>query len=115
MGLFQKISEGLRKTRSGMMNSIHSMLHAFGKIDEELFEELEELLIMGDVGVNTAEKICEELRARVKKENIRDPQQINELLRDTISEMLGEPEPLKLGTRPSVILVALTKPTMTMR
>lgn len=105
MGLFQKISEGLKKTRSGMMRSIQSMLHAFGKIDDELFEELEELLIMGDVGVTTAEHICTELRTRVKKQGVRDPQQIMTLMQEIVAEMLGDAEPLQLNTRPSVILV----------
>ena len=66
MGFFQKISEGLKKTRSGMMSAIRSMLSGFSRIDDELYDELEELLIMGDVGVPTAERICTELRAQVK-------------------------------------------------
>ena len=65
MGLFSKIKEGLKKTRNAVMGQIDSMLKYFTKIDEELFEELEELLVMGDVGVPTAEKICDELRDRV--------------------------------------------------
>ena len=73
MGLFSKIKEGLKKTRKAVMGQIESMLRSFTKIDEELFEELEELLVMGDVGVPTAQKICEELRVRVKKEGITDP------------------------------------------
>ena len=65
MGFFDKIKAGLKKTRENISSQIHSMLHAFTKIDEELFEELEELLVMADVGVNTAEHICDTLRARV--------------------------------------------------
>ena len=68
MGLFKKIKDGLKKTREAVVNQIDSMLKSFTKIDEELFEELEELLVMGDVGVNTATKITDELRKRVKKE-----------------------------------------------
>ena len=88
MGLFSKIKEGLKKTRKAVMGQIESMLKSFTKIDEELFEELEELLVMGDVGVPTAEKICDELRHRVKKEGITDPADINGLLEDIITEML---------------------------
>ena len=70
MGFFDKIKAGLKKTRENISSQIHSMLHAFTKIDEELFEELEELLVMADVGVNTAERICDTLRARVKERGI---------------------------------------------
>ena len=68
MGLFSKIGEGLRKTRGSLMNSVNSMLKAFGKVYDELFEELEEILIAGDVGINTASRICEELRRRAKEQ-----------------------------------------------
>ena len=68
MGLFQKIKEGLKKTRDGVVGQIDSMLKSFTKIDEDLFEELEELLVMGDVGVSTAEDICDKLRKKVKEQ-----------------------------------------------
>lgn len=105
MGLFAKIKEGLRKTRESMSASVTSMLNSFTKIDEELFEELEELLVMGDVGVPTAERICEELRKRVKDQGVTDPAQINGMLREIIADMLRGGEELKIGTKPSVILV----------
>lgn len=105
MGLFSKIKEGLKKTRKAVMGQIESMLKSFTKIDEELFEELEELLVMGDVGVPTAEKICDELRHRVKKEGITDPADINGLLEDIITEMLEGGEELEISTSPSIILV----------
>lgn len=105
MGLFSKIKEGLKKTRNTVMGQIDSMLKSFTKIDEELFEELEELLVMGDVGVPTAEKICEKLRERVKKEGIKDPAMINALLEEIIAEMLSGGEELDLSTTPSIILV----------
>ena len=73
MGLFQKIKEGLKKTRDSIVGQIDSMLKSFTKIDEELFEELEELLVMGDVGLPTAQRICEELRKSVKQEGVKDP------------------------------------------
>ncbi len=105
MGLFSKIKEGLKKTRNAVMGQIDSMLKSFTKIDEELFEELEELLVMGDVGVPTAQKICEELRERVKKDGIKDPAMINSLLEQIISEMLSGGEELDVSTSPSIILV----------
>ena len=105
MGLFAKIKEGLRKTRESMSASVTSMLSSFTKIDEELFEELEELLVMGDVGVPTAERICAELRKRVKDQGVTDPAQINGMLREIIADMLRGGEELKIGTKPSVILV----------
>ena len=105
MGLFSKIKEGLKKTRKAVMGQIESMLKSFTKIDEELFEELEELLVMGDVGVPTAEKICDELRHRVKKEGITNPEDINGLLEEIITEMLEGGEELDISTTPSIILV----------
>lgn len=69
------------------------------------FEELEELLVMGDVGVPTAEKICKELRERVKKEGIKDPSEITSLLKEIIADMLRGGEELDLATSPSIILV----------
>lgn len=105
MGLFAKIKAGLKKTRENMSNSVHQMLHSFTKIDEELFEELEELLVMGDVGVATAGHICEDLRQKVKQRGVRDPEGIFDLLRETVAEMLAGGEALRADTRPSVVLV----------
>ena len=105
MGLFSKIKEGLKKTRNAVMGQIDSMLKSFTKIDEELFEELEELLVMGDVGVPTAQKICDELRKRVKKQGVTDPSRINGLLEEIITEMLAGGEELDISTSPSIILV----------
>ena len=105
MGFFNKIKEGLKKTRDAVIGQIDSMLKSFTKIDDELFEELEELLVMGDVGVPTAEKICEELKKRVKKEGIKNPNEIHRLLEETVSDMLRGGEELDLSTIPSIILV----------
>lgn len=105
MGLFSKIKEGLKKTRDGVVGQINSMLKSFTKIDDELFEELEELLVMADVGVHTAENICEELRSRVKSEGVKDPQQIMTMLQELTAEMLKEGNSMVLNTKPSVILV----------
>lgn len=105
MGFFNKIKEGLKKTRDAAIGQIDSMLKSFTKIDDELFEELEELLVMGDVGVPTAEKICEELKKKVKKEGIKNPNEIHRLLEETVSDMLRGGEELDLSTTPSIILV----------
>lgn len=105
MGLFAKIREGLKKTRESMSASVTSMLNSFTKIDEELFEELEELLVMGDVGVQTAEHICDALRKQVKEQGVTDPTKINEMLKQIVAEMLRGGEELKISTKPSVILV----------
>lgn len=105
MGIFSKIKAGLKKTRESMSNSVQQMLHASAKIDDELFEELEELLVMGDVGVSTAERICEQLREEVKERQIQNPEEIFDLLRETVARMLSGGEQLRVRTSPSVILV----------
>lgn len=105
MGLFQKLKEGLKKTRDGIMGQIDALFKRFTKVDEELFEELEELLIAADVGMLTSEKICDTLRDKVKKTGTKDPQEVRNLLVETISEMLEGDMELKLETKPSIILV----------
>lgn len=105
MGLFSKIKDGLKKTRDSVIGQIDSMLKSFTKIDEELFEELEELLVMGDVGVTTAEDICEKVKVRVKETGTTDPAEIRVLLQEVVAEMLTGGQELNLNTKPSVILV----------
>ena len=105
MGFFSKISAGLKKTRDSIMGSVNSMLHAFTKIHQELFEELEEILIMGDVGAPTAGRICDELRRKVKERGVTDPEAVRGLLYETVAEMLRGGQELRLTTKPSVILV----------
>ena len=105
MGFFDKIRNGLKKTRESVTEQISTVLHSFTSIDEELFEELEELLVMGDVGVSTAGRICDSLRQQVKKQGIKDPEQIYSLLEATVADMIRGGEELNLGTKPSVILV----------
>ena len=73
MGLFEKFNKGLRKTRNSMSGAIDTMLHGKNEIDDDLYDELEEILIMGDVGMNTAAEICEKLRDYVAKKNLRKP------------------------------------------
>ncbi|MDO4748568.1 MAG: signal recognition particle-docking protein FtsY [Eubacteriales bacterium] len=105
MGFFNKIKEGLKKTRDGVVGQISSMLKSFTKIDEELFEELEELLVMADVGVHTAENICNELRAQVKADGVTDPNEIMGMLEKLTADMLREGNEMVLNTKPSVILI----------
>ena len=105
MGFFEKLKAGLKKTKDSMMGKIERLLNSFTKIDEDLFEELEETLITSDIGVVTSEKICDELRSRVKAKGVTDPHEVKDLLKEIIAEMLGEEIPLDLSTVPSVILV----------
>lgn len=105
MAFFTKIKAGLKKTRAKIGGSVSSMLKSFTKIDESLFEELEEILVMSDVGVPTAEHICTELRKRVKERGVKEPAQISEMLKELIAEMLRGDSSLNIKTKPSVILV----------
>ncbi len=105
MGIFGKIGQGLKKTRDAMMNSMNSMLRGFTRIDAELFEELEEILVMGDVGTATATRICEQLRVTVKERGITEPMEIRDLLQETVAAMLDGGQELTMTTKPSVILV----------
>ncbi len=105
MGFFSKIKSGLQKTRSSISNSVNSIINSFTKIDEELFEELEEILVMSDIGVATSTEICDKMRAKIKETGETDPNNIKSMMKEIIVEMLGEDEGLILNTKPSVILV----------
>lgn len=105
MGFFSKISAGLKKTRDSIMHSVNAMLRSFTKIDEELFEELEEILIMADTGAATASRICDELRRKVKERGETDPNAIRDMLMETVAEMLRGGQELQLNTKPAVVLV----------
>ncbi len=89
-GFFARLKEGLGKTRKNILGSVDSVLGAFTKIDEDLFEELEEALIMADLGVQTTMDICDNLRKRVKKENVTDLSKIKDMLCEEISAILTE-------------------------
>lgn len=105
MGFFDKLKQGLFKTKNAIVGKIDELIKKFVKVDEELFEELEELLISADIGVGTTEEILDELRDIVKDKRIKDGEEVkNELFR-ILKEMIGEHEPLNLSTKPSVILV----------
>ena len=105
MGFFQKISQGLKKTRDNMAEMLNSVFHSFTKIDESLFEELEEILVMSDVGVPTSEHIIEELRHKVKKDGLKSVEDVRSALQEIIAEMLSGNEELNIETKPSIILM----------
>ena len=105
MGFFSKIKEGLLKTKNSISGGIQSVINSFTKIDEDLFEELEEILISSDIGFAASEEICDRLRKKVKETGTTDPEMIKGLLHDIIVEMLGDDEGLNISTKPSVILV----------
>ncbi len=105
MSFLSKIKNGLTKTRNALANNINAVIKSFTKIDEELFEELEEILVLSDIGCVTAQQICDQLRAKVKSDGIKDPDEIRRLLRNVISEMIKGDCALKISTKPSVILV----------
>ncbi len=105
MGIFEKIRQGLKKTRDSISGQIAQMVNSFTRIDEELFEELEELLVMGDVGMDTAEFITGELRRVIKEKGITDPALIMDELQGIVAEMLSGDCSLHTDTKPSVILV----------
>ena len=105
MGIFSKIKEGLKKTKDSMMQKVELTLNAFTKIDEDLFEELEEALIMSDIGMTTSVNICNRLRKKVKETGTTDPSQVKTLLKDIVAEILGGDNSLHLDTKPTVVLV----------
>lgn len=104
-GLFQKLKSGLKKTRDGFMSKVERLMNSFTKIDEDFFDELEETLILSDIGAETSMEICDRLRAAVKRTGSTDPAEIKQLLRDIIAEMLTGENELKLDTKPSVVMV----------
>ena len=104
-GFFEKIRDGLRKTKDSVIAKMQLVLNAFTKIDEDLFDQLEETMIIGDMGAETSIEICDQLRKRVKERGITDPKQIMGLIQEIIGEMLGEDQTLQLQTKPSVIMV----------
>ncbi len=105
MGFFDRLKEGLSKTKNAIFSQVDNLFKSFVKVDEDMLEELEELLIMADVGVNSTEKIIESLRDRIRDERISEPEKCREALCEILVSMIGEGSPLKLDTAPSVILV----------
>ena len=106
MGFFDKLKQGLTKTKESINDKINNVFSNFRKVDEELLEELEEALIMSDMGVETSTQIISNLRDKIKKEKIEDSEQVKEALREEIEKILEKCDnSLKLETKPSVILV----------
>ncbi len=105
MGLFSKIKAGLQKTRDAVVQKMQRVVNSFTKIDEELFEQLEETMIMSDMGVETSMEICQRLRKLVKERGVTDPAQIMVLIEEIIGDMMGDDVALDLSTTPSVIMV----------
>ena len=105
MGLFSKIASGLRKTKDFLFGGIQRVLNSFTVIDEELFDQLEEQMIMSDIGVETSEEICDRLRKKIKERGITDPKEIMGLIHEVISEIMGNDTGLDLSVSPAVIMV----------
>ncbi|HXK83975.1 MAG TPA: signal recognition particle-docking protein FtsY, partial [Clostridiales bacterium] len=105
MGIFSKINFGLKKTRDKMSGAIDDLLDSFDTLSEDLYTELEEILVMGDVGVTTAVEITQNLRERAKKKRLDNPQQIKDEIKSIVAEMLEGGEDMGLVTVPSIILV----------
>ena len=105
VSFWEKLKSGLAKTKNALFGSVNDLLKNFVKVDEDLLEELEELLIMADVGVGATEEIIEELRDRIKDGRLKEKDQVLDTLKEILSDMIGEHQPLKLETTPSVILV----------
>lgn len=104
MGFFEKLKAGLAKTKAGLMGGLTGIF-ARSEIDDDFYDELEETLILSDIGARTAEDIVTALRAKVKEEKIKEPEACKNALKDIISDMLGEDTHLDMSTKPSVILV----------
>ena len=105
MGFFDKLKSGLEKTKNAFFGQLNSMFRAFVKVDEDFLEELEDMLISADVGVETSEEIISELREKAKDDRLKSGEDVKNALRDILREKIGDGEALKLTTSPSVILV----------
>ncbi len=105
MGFFDKLKEGLSKTKNAVFSQVNEVVKNFRKVDEELLEELEEIMICADMGTATTEKIIDELRDRIKTKNIKSADDVKVELIDILKEQVGEGEGLNLSTTPSVVLV----------
>lgn len=104
-GLFEALKRGLKKTKDGFLGKLELLVNSFTRIDEDFFEELEETLILSDIGAETSCDICDRLRAEVKRTGTTDPAEVKQLLKGIISEMLTGENQLKLDTSPAVIMV----------
>lgn len=105
MGLLNRFSSGLSKTRGGFLKQVQSLISGFSNVDEDLIDELEELLILSDVGVKTAHSICLELKNRIKENKLKRPDEIIDAVREIIATIMKMEEPMNLTGDPAVILV----------
>ena len=105
MGFFNKLLSGLSKTKNALFGRLNQLFLGAGELDDDFYDELEEILIGADVGVTVTELVLDELRSRTKEARVREAAAAKEILFDILREMVGEHEPLKLSTTPSVILV----------
>ena len=105
MGFFDKLKAGLAKTKNALFGRLDQLFRGFSKVDEDMLEELEEVLITADVGVGPTEKIIDGLRGKIRAEKITEPEKVKTALEEILVSMIGEGEPLVLDTKPSVILV----------
>ncbi|MBQ8435107.1 MAG: signal recognition particle-docking protein FtsY [Oscillospiraceae bacterium] len=105
MGFFSKIKNGLKKTKESMVKKMQKVVNSFTKIDEELFEQLEETMIMSDMGVETSVEICSQLRKLIKERGITDPSLIMELIQEIVADMMGEDNQFDTDKKPAVIMV----------
>lgn len=106
MGFFEKLKTGLNKTKTSIDDKINGVFSTFRKVDEELLEELEEALIMSDIGMTTSLEIISRLREKIKKQNIKEAEEVKQVLREEIKNILEVCDgTLTLNTTPSVILV----------
>jgi len=102
---WSRVKDGLSKTKNALFGQIDDLLKNFVTVDEDLFEELEEILICADVGINATEQIIDELREQIKDGRLKEKEQVTEALRNILEGMIGAGEPLNLSTSPSVVLV----------
>ncbi|MCR4434408.1 MAG: signal recognition particle-docking protein FtsY [Clostridiales bacterium] len=105
MGFFDRLKEGLEKTRKGITERIDKVLVSFGKIDDELFEELEEILVTSDIGIDTSMKIIEDLKKKVRENKVIHPADVKDLLKEELVHVMEGECRLNIGTSPSVIIV----------
>jgi len=105
MGLFEKIKNGLKKTKDSMIKQMESLVHSTETIDDDFYDELEETLIMADVGVSTSTAIVERLRILVEERKVTDTEMVMSLVKEIVSDMVSGESELKMTTKPAVVLV----------
>ncbi|MGN1122532.1 MAG: signal recognition particle-docking protein FtsY [Eubacteriales bacterium] len=105
MGFFERLKQGLKKTKESIFGQVGNIFKHFTKVDEDMLEELEEVLIASDVGVTVTETVIEKLRESIKEKHINEPEEARTELIAILEEVIGENEGLKLDTKPAVIFV----------